>query len=258
MKITVLGCGATYGVPVSGNDWGDCDPNQPKNIRLRPSVCVEYKSAKIIIDIGPDFREQTNRYGLHDLDAIIITHCHGDHIFGIFELPRYMMSLTKDLNIYCNQETLDGIKKTFYYLFENEKNVTYFGDARIIWNVFKSDEPFIVNDIKVIPMRQFHGYMTTIGLKINGFCYNTDFKSMPEESYELIKDADLWIADCDNPEPSYNHANTEEISPLANRLKPKMTYLTHMDEDMDYDTLCAQLPSHIRPAYDGLEIILKD
>lgn len=251
MKVTILGCGSTYGVPVAGGDWGLCDPKNIKNRRMRPAAFIEYKNTKILIDMGPDFREQTARFNIQDLDAVLITHYHADHILGIFELPRFMRSMTKDLNVYTDIETFEGIKRSFYYLFSNEERVTYYGDHRITWNIIKADEEFFINEISILPMLQHHGYMNTMGFRISDFAYNTDLKSIPDHNFDYLKGLKLWVVDCDNYQETDSHNHVEQMLEWARTINPEKVILTHMDEDMDYETLCKILPEHIRPGYDG-------
>lgn len=267
-KVTILGCGATYGVPLAGGSWGLCDPANPKNERTRPSILVEQNNRSLMIDIGPDFRLQTSRAKVIP-DAILITHGHWDHIAGIGELPYYMEEVLKrDLNVYADERCLHFIRGMFPYLFFNEEtkdsiSIVGFGEKkqyRIVWHRIRAFEAFEVNGIKVLPFLQNHGGSDSLGIRINSVVYSPDVKSFPEESWRFLTGIDAWILDCDYWKESESHGDPETVLKHVDQFKPKQVFLTHMDEKMDYSVLKAWFADRgyrqIVPAHDGLKIDL--
>ncbi|MBK0023898.1 MBL fold metallo-hydrolase [Ochrobactrum sp. S46] len=268
IKVTILGCGATYGVPLAGGIWGLCDPTNPKNERTRPSILVEKNGRSLLIDIGPDFRFQTSKAKVIP-DAIMITHGHWDHIAGIGELPYYMeVVLKRDLNIYADEICMSSIRSMFPYLFFNEqkKGATTsvgFGDYkeyRIFWNRISAFEALEVNGIEILPILQNHGGADSLGVRIGDFVYSPDVKSFPQESCRFMAEIDTWILDCDYWKESESHGDPETILKHVDQFKPKQVFLTHMDEKMDYSVLKAWFADRgypqIVPAHDGLRIDL--
>lgn len=268
VSVTVLGCGATYGVPVAGGVWGRCDPSNPKNERMRPSVLVTENGQHVMIDIGPDFRLQTIRAKIVP-DAIVITHGHWDHIAGIGELPYYMEeALKRDLDIYADDATMRSIVGMFPYLFTNEivtakSRTISFGDKgqyRVVWHRIRALETFEANGIRLVPFLQHHGSSDSLGLRIGDFVYSPDVKSFPPESIPLLSEIGTWILDCDYWEPSSSHGDPETVMKLVDRFSPRQVFLTHMDEKMDYEAVRSWFVERryvqVAPAYDGLNIDL--
>lgn len=266
--ITVLGCGATYGVPLPGGHWGLCDPANPKNNRTRPSVLFTQNQCSLLIDIGPDFRFQTARQKIVP-DTIVITHGHWDHIAGIGELPYYIEEVLKrDLNIYANDSCMTSIRSMFPYLFRDEElnahySIVFFGDRkqyRIIWHRICAYEPFEANGIEVMPFLQNHGHTDSLGLRINKFVYSPDVKSFPETSWRYLSSIDTWVLDCDYWKPSDSHGDPETVLRHVDQFNPRQVFLTHMDEKMDFSALQSWFVergyTNVAPAYDGLEINL--
>jgi phosphoribosyl 1,2-cyclic phosphate phosphodiesterase len=267
-KITILGCGATYGVPVAGGAWGLCDPSNPKNARMRPSVLVTQDDRSLLIDIGPDFRPQTSRANAVP-DTIFITHGHWDHIAGIGELPYYLEEvLRRDLNIYADEKCMSFIRGMFPYLFFGEQtqgftSVVGFGESnqyRIFWHRIRAYEAFEANGIGIMPFDQHHGGSDSLGVRIGDFVYSSDAKSFPAQSRSCLANIDTWILDCDYWERSESHGDPETVLEHVDQFKPKRVLLTHMDEKMDYSVLKSWFAdrgyAHVTPAYDGLEFDL--
>lgn len=254
-KIIVMGCGGSGGVPYAGNMWGKCDPSNPKNYRTRPSLFIQHEATKIVIDTGPDFRNQVNALGLKEflLDAVIYSHAHFDHINGIDDLRSFWFRGGKTpIQAYADDATRADLMHRFYYIF-NQLDEQY--PATVILNPLT--ETIQIGAVHITTFDQIHGNLTTKGFRIGNFAYCTDLKFLPEPSIEKLHGIDTWVVGCHpTDDGAYNHAGFDDIKAWVSRLKPRMTYLTHLNAMADYETLCRELPENIRPAYDGLEIMI--
>lgn len=254
MKITILGSGSAYGVPYIGGGWGKCDPNNPKNRRLCPSVLIENDNTKFMVDMGPDIRQQAEKHQIGLLDGLFITHPHADHISGMCHLPM-MMVYYKDTNlpIYADRFTRKEIEKNWWYMFDPKINVEYSGEGRPYFTEVIPYCPIKIGDIEVMPLLQDHNSMNSLGLRIGNFAYCTDIRRFPEKSYEMLQDLDVFIVDCNNEfDTDKSHSYLEQSLRWAKELRAKKTYLTHLDYTMDYDTISAKLPENVFLAYDNL------
>ena len=262
MRYTILGCGSSPGVPRIGNDWGACDPNNPKNRRSRCSLLVEKIGpdgiTKIIVDTSPDFREQCLRAEIDWADAILYTHAHADHIHGIDDLRAFVINRKKRVNIYADQATLDRLYSAFGYCFETPKGSSYppILDAHLIvpGKEVKVDGPGGV--ISVIPILQQHGAITSLGFKFDKVAYSPDISKLPDISKPLLQNLDYWIVDALRYEPHPSHFSKDEAVAAINELKPKQAILTHLHIDLDFKQLTDELPAYITPAYDGLSFTI--
>ena len=254
-KITVLGSGGSGGVPYAGNVWGKCDPNNPKNQRLRPSIFVQQGDTNIVIDTGPDFRQQINRIGFTGMiTAVLYTHAHVDHILGIDDLRAfYVRNEKKPIPIYATEETTGHLNTRFDYIF-NQLHPIYPPTV----TPYILPETLKIGDLEFQAINQIHGDMETIGFRIGDFAYCTDVSELSPESLEKLKGVKTWIVGAFySSEGQINHAGIDKVTAWIDIIKPEMTYLTHLTAAADYDTMCRELPSHIRPAYDGLELIIE-
>lgn len=253
-RIVVMGCGGSGGVPYSGNFWGKCDPKNPKNHRTRPSILIEKNDTRIVIDTGPEFRQQINAAGVIGMiDAVFYTHTHFDHVMGIDDLRAFWFKGgKKPIPAYASQETADILLKRFDYIF-SQLSEKY--PPMAVMNLLQS--PTIIKDLTIHSFDQGHHDITTTGFRIGDFAYSTDVKELPEASLKALQGVKIWVVGAyPDAEGQYNHAGLDQVNQWIARLKPEMTYLTHLNAAADYDTLCRELPPHIRPAYDGLEIII--
>jgi phosphoribosyl 1,2-cyclic phosphate phosphodiesterase len=258
-NITILGCGASAGVPVIGNGWGNCDPANPKNRRRRSSIFIEYDATRLLVDTSPDLREQLIDAKIDQFDAIFYTHEHADHTHGIDDLRViYYLNNQQSIPVYSDERCLNELQQRFPYLFGIGQNpatpedFNAFLEPHII-----STEPFSIGDIPMVPFLQDHGTITSLGFRIDDFAYSTDAVHLDETAFKMLEGTRLWVVDCLRMTPSKVHAHLDRTLEWIERVQPEQAYLTQMSKDLDYDTLCKLLPSHIRPAYDGLVIKIR-
>ncbi len=248
MRVTVLGCGTSGGVPRIGNIWGVCDPSEPRNRRRRSSILVQSDSTSLIVDTTPDMREQCLDADLRHLDAALYTHDHADHVNGIDDLRGFTLLRGERMPIYGDKDTITSLQQRFSYIFATARNYPAIATAHVI------DGPFSLGDIDIVPFRQIHGSMESLGFRFGAMAYSTDLSDLPEASFELLQDLDIWIVDALRPKPHPTHTHLARTLEWIDRLRPKRAILTHMTWDMDYQTLCEELPSGVEPGYDGLSI----
>jgi phosphoribosyl 1,2-cyclic phosphate phosphodiesterase len=253
MKITVLGCGGSMGTPSSGGFWGVCDPNEPRNERTRASLMVQSKKTTLLIDGSYDLRHQLNRHKAHDITAMLLSHAHSDHVNGLDDLRSIAYSKSALLDVYGNAETLKEVDRRWPYMFgEMDKIYVPFLKAHTI----NSYDKFTIGDIDIECFEQDHLTCKSLGFRFGDFAYCVDLVNLNERSLAALKGVETWIVDggAYQRETVTTHANLKRVFEWVDILKPKMTYLTVLTTHMDYKTLCDELPSHIRPAYDGMEI----
>jgi len=252
MKITVLGCGSSSGVPALKYGWGDCNENNPKNRRSRSSIVIEDGNTVLLIDMSPDLRQQLLDYGSTKIDAVILTHAHYDHMSGINELRPIFFGQKKLLPIYATEHDLSVIKKAFFYLLEENDQEIY----KPYIELFSIKEKFQIGGISGICFEQDHGFSKSLGIRIGNFAYCTDVVSFSDDNFEKLKGIDIWIVDClSMKKVKPTHANLKMVLEWVKTINPKHTFLTHMGGTMDYDNLIKILPKNIKPAYDGMVII---
>ena len=263
MKVTILGCGGSGGVPLIGPGWGDCNPNNPKNRRTRVSILVQQDETNIICDSSPDFRAQALAADINHLDAVLYTHDHADHTQGIDDL-RFVRSKDKSIAnrvpAYGTDDTLGTLQTRFGYAFQ--QNTTGSGHLYkpfIEPRLVRYQEAFDIFGIRIMPYLQEHGFgSSTTGYRIGNIAYSTDCVEMPEESLQHLRDLDLFVVDCLRFEPHVTHAHFDKAMSWVEMLKPKHTVLTHMNHFTDYDAVKARCPAGVEPAYDGLVIEVPD
>lgn len=262
MKVTILGCGGSGGVPLIGPGWGECNPANPKNRRTRVSILVQQDDTNIICDTSPDFRAQALGAGINHLDAVLYTHDHADHTQGIDDL-RFVRSKDRDIAhrvpIYGEPATLGTLQQRFSYAFQQKTAGSGHLYKPFLEPIEIADQPFEVAGISVIPYAQEHGFgsMTT-GYRIGNMAYSTDCVELPEASLRHLHGLDLFVVDCLRFEPHMTHAHFDKAMAWIGLLKPKHAVLTHMNHQVDYDVIKARCPQGVEPAYDGLVIELPD
>lgn len=253
MKITILGCGGSGGVPMIGGHWGDCDPKNPKNRRLRASVLVEEGDVSLLIDTSPDIREQLLQNNVQKLSAVLYTHAHADHCHGIDDLRTMNWHMKAPIDIYGDAHTINEITQRFQYIFHPRPEVERYYKPALAPHVITMD-PLEFPPLTVTPFEQNHGYMNILGYRIGNFAYSTDCKSLSDAAFKTLEGLDTWVVDCARRKEHPTHSHLAQTLAWIERARPKRAFLTHMGTDLDYTTLCKELPPHIRPAYDGLKI----
>ena len=249
MHIKILGCGPSYGVPSLTRGFGDCDPTNPKNFRLRSSVLVQEKGINILIDSGPEVRIQLLRAGHPKLDAVFYTHEHYDHMGGADDLRVDVSEKTGNLPVYLSESALEHFKSMLDYLFLPGTDNKSIFDVHII----KPYQPIQIGDLEILPIPQKHGEGISIGYRIGDFAYSTDVVAMDDRAFQALAGVKVWVLGVVTPIKNSKHINVDTALQWIKRVNPKQTYFTHMGARMDYDTLCRTLPDNIRPVYDGME-----
>ena len=252
MKVRVLGCGTSTGVPKIGNDWGLCDPEEPRNARLRTSILVESAGERILVDCGPDLRQQLLAAGIGSLDGVIVTHGHGDHCHGIDELRPVAQAIGRPVPLHARADVLEELKQRFSYAFAQSDF------SRPIARGFELGQELGFGRTRVRFVDQPHGGPTSLGMRFDedgySVAYSIDFSELTGEMAALYQGADLWIADCLTRQPHPTHAHLGAVLGWARDLNVGQLYLVHMGNSLDYRTLVTELPDWAAPAFDGLEI----
>ncbi|MCK6417461.1 MAG: MBL fold metallo-hydrolase [Alphaproteobacteria bacterium] len=254
--LTILGCGNSTGVPSIGNYWGVCDPAEPKNRRSRCSALVESGQASVIIDTGPDFREQFNKTDKANIDAVLYSHPHGDHVNGIDDLRGLVLRRKGKMPVFGNAFTVKDLQARFPYMFEGGALAALYPPLL---------EPFIFDDfgksyqvqtLHFIPFAQDHKTCQTVGYRFGDLAYSVDLLNLETDALHILHGIKTWVVDCaayKSDEPSV-HANLRTIMLLNETIGAKRVVLTSLSLGMDYQSLKKDLPPGYEPAYDGLQI----
>ena len=254
MKLRILGCGTSFGVPRVGNEWGDCDPAEPRNRRRRVSILVEHEGVRVLVDTSPDLREQLLDAGVGDLDAVIWTHDHADHCHGLDDLRAVFHNRGAPVPGFARPETLATLAGRFGYAFEGKGGYPAVVDGAAL------PDRLAVGPIEVRVVDQPHGAITSAGLRFEAggraIGYSTDCNVLTEQMVGLFGGVDVWVVDALRRRPHPTHPHLEMALEWVATVQPRRAILTHMDHSMDYRTLCAELPAGVEPGFDGLEVEL--
>lgn len=257
---TILGCGSSGGVPRIGGLWGECDPNNPKNTRRRCSLLVERVDGDarttVLIDTSPDMRQQLLDAGVTGIDAVVYTHGHADHMHGIDDLRPIVFERKERLTVWADGPTQTRLLSGFGYVFTQPEGSPY----PPILDLKTIDGDVVIDgaggQITLTPFEVDHGAIDALGFRIGGLAYLPDVINIPEPAWVALEDLDIWIVDALRRTPHPTHAHLDLTLEWIARAKPRQAILTDMHIDLDYDTLCAELPDHIRPAFDGMQLTL--
>lgn len=251
MKITFLGTGTSQGVPVIGCPCAVCNSQDPRDIRLRSSALITVGSKNILIDAGPDLRQQLLNNKITQVDAILMTHEHKDHTGGLDDVRPLNFMTQKVMQIYGLQRVLNVIRKDYDYAFKKNK---YPGSPEFQLNIIK-DEEFTIDDLLIEPISIRHLTLPILGYKINNMAYITDASFIAPSDISKLKDIDLLVINALRHKEHYSHFNLTQALQVINEINPKRAYLTHISHEMgQYIDIAPTLPDHIFMAYDGLEV----
>lgn len=260
LRLTILGCGSSGGVPRIGPMWGKCDPDNPRNRRRRCSLLVEQftRNGKTValVDTSPDLREQLLSVRADHLDGVLFTHDHADHTHGIDDLRMVAYAMKRRIDCHFDTETRASLVSRFAYCFAQQPGSEY--QPILTAHDIPMDDPVRIEGsggaLSITPIPQRHGDIASLGFRIANAAYSPDISGLPDTSIALLEGLDLWIVDALRYTPHPSHFSVKQALAWIEKLKPKRAILTHMTTDLDYDTLRRDLPVNVEPAYDGLTI----
>jgi phosphoribosyl 1,2-cyclic phosphate phosphodiesterase len=262
LRFTILGCGSSGGVPRLGNDWGDCDPANPRNRRRRCSLLVERigtaGTTRVLIDTAPDMREQLLDAGVGLLDAVVYTHAHADHVHGLDDLRQVVFNRGSRIPVWADPPTQEALLGRFGYAFVQPAGSPY----PPILDLYTIDGPVRVDGpggrVVLTPLPAGHGPSEALGFRIGALAYLPDAVTIPETTWPLLDGLAVWIVDALRRRPHPTHAHLALALDWIARARPLRAVLTNMHVDLDHATLCAELPAGVEPGHDGLVIDLDD
>ena len=253
MRITVLGCGGSLGVPIIGGGWGRCDPANPRNRRLRASILVQTDTTAVLIDTSPDLRQQLLAASVSRLDGVLYTHDHADHTHGLDDLRPLTFGNQGPIIAYMDANTQGQLERRFDYALSSVDVDRSF--YRPIVEPRPLNGPMRIGDLDITPFDQDHGITRSTGFRFGPFAYSTDVVALSNEAFETLDGVHTWMVDATREEPHISHAHLALTLEWIERLGPQRAILTHMNHLMDYDTLTAKLPPGVEPAYDGMTLV---
>jgi phosphoribosyl 1,2-cyclic phosphate phosphodiesterase len=258
LRFTILGCGSSGGVPRLGNQWGDCDPEEPRNYRRRCSLLIEQEAeagtTRVLIDASPDLRAQLLDAGVGALDAVIFTHSHADHVHGLDDLRMIVFNMKARLPVWADGDTQNALFSRFGYAFVQPEGSPY----PPILDMHTIDGDVTIDGaggaVTLRPFEVSHGSIEALGFRINDLAYLPDVESIPDEVWPMLEGLDCWIVDALRRTPHPTHSHLAQTLDWLHRAAPRRGILTNMHIDMDYQTLVEETPDFITPAYDMMTV----
>jgi phosphoribosyl 1,2-cyclic phosphate phosphodiesterase len=260
--LRILGCGSSGGVPRLGGYWGACDPTNPKNVRTRCSMLVtktgDNGTTRVLIDTSPDLRQQLLDAEVGELDTVVYTHAHADHVHGLDDIRMVVYNMRQRLQVWADGDTGNQLLARFGYAFVQPKGSSY----PPICDLNTIDGDVVIDGaggaITLTPFEVEHGSIDALGFRIGNAAYLPDVSDIPDDVWPHLQNLDLWIVDALRRDPHPTHAHLAKTLEWIDRVAPKRAVLTNMHIDLDYATLAAETPDHITPAIDGLTLTLGD
>jgi len=254
LLIKFLGTGTSHGIPVVGCNCKTCTSNNPKNSRMRSSIFIEVNNTDILIDTSPEARLQMLANDITNIDLVLFTHAHADHIMGFDDIRVINWLTGESVPCYGNKETMDKIKNIFDYIFDPYQIGG--GIPQVTLNPIKSKFEF--NNISIIPLKVKHGELDVLGYKIKNMAYITDCSYIPDSTFKKLKNIDLLIIDALRLKEHPTHMNLEEAIEVVKKINPKKAYFTHISHEMEHEYTNKKLPVNLELAYDKLVVKLKE
>lgn len=257
MRVTILGCGGSAGVPQLGGvdghgDWGACDAAEPRNRRTRASIVIEGDTGlRLLVDTGPDMRAQLLACGVPRVDALLFTHAHADHITGLDDVRILNRIAGRPLPAHATEQTLNDLKRRFDYAFQPWKPPGFFRPVMEV-RPFAFGDVLDVAGMMVRVFEQDHRVTKTVGLRIGTFAYSTDVVTLNEAAFDVLAGVDTWVVGCFQRTAHSTHAHLERVIEWSRRIGARRTVLTHMGPDLDWNWMTRHLPDGVEPARDGL------
>ncbi len=258
--ITILGCGSSGGVPRPGFGWGACDPTEPRNRRRRCSILIRQEDkagvTQALVDTSPDLREQLIDADVRHLDGIVFTHDHADHTHGIDDVRPLVIHMRRRIDAFMDEATAAGVIGRFGYIFRTPQGSSYppiLTERRI-----EAGAAFTIDGaggaLTIKPFQLVHGEIGALGLRVGDVAYTPDVSAIPEAALDDLRNLDVWIIDALRITPHPSHFSLSEALEWIDRLKPRRAIVTNLHTDLDYRTLEKDLPTHVRPAFDGMVV----
>jgi phosphoribosyl 1,2-cyclic phosphate phosphodiesterase len=250
MRLTFLGTGTSTGVPSIGCECETCLSTDPRDKRLRVSILIEHAGKKVLVDTSIDFRQQALRAGIRNLDAVFITHCHVDHVFGLDDI-RPLNFRYGAMGVYANETAWTDLRRIFRYIFEP----THIGGGlpQLLPHTVENLAPFCIGgELQITPIEVIHGKLPVIAYRFNDFAYATDLKVIPPSSMDALRGLDVLVLDCVRIKPHTTHLCLEEALAIIEDLKPRRAFLTHLNHDILHERDSALLPENVHFAHDQL------
>lgn len=252
MRLTFLGTGTSTGVPSIACDCETCLSDDPRDKRLRVSILIEHADTRVLVDTSIDFRQQALRANIRQLDAVLITHCHVDHVFGLDDI-RPLNFRYGAMGVYANDIAWKDLRRIFQYIF----NPTHIGGGlpQLIPHTVEPNSPFCIGrDLEITPVEMIHGKLPVIAYRFNDFAYATDLKVIPSHSMDRLRDLDVLVLDCVRIKPHTTHLCLEEALAVIEELRPRRAFLTHLNHDILHERDTRLLPDNVSFAYDQLVV----
>lgn len=250
MRVTILGSGTSAGVPTLGCRCAVCNSNNPKNKRMRASIYLQNGDTKLLVDCGPDFRTQAMHNGIHDVDALLLSHTHSDHINGLDDLRSYNMIHGHPISVYGTDYSLQDVRTRFAYCFIPPPPGG--GIPNLQLETIVPGQPLRIGSIDVLPLTVMHGKMPIVGFRFGRFAYFTDVSHMPDETIQALQGVEVLITSALRHTPHPTHMSLTQALEVVERVGAQRAWFTHMCHDLEHEATDKILPQHIALLYDGL------
>ena len=248
-RVIFLGTGTSAGVPFIGCDCATCRSTDPKDTRLRPSVLIEVEGGpRLLVDTSTDLRQQALAHGITQVDAVLFTHAHADHVFGLDDTRAFTYRSGRPLPCYAAPDTWQLLRQTFAYAFAEPTQ----GGGVPSLEPHEIDGPFVAGGVRVVPVPLWHGKLSILGFRFGDLAYLTDCNGLPDASWPLVEGVDTLVIDALRRRPHSSHFSLDEALAAVARIGPRRAYLTHINHDLPHAATSAELPAGVELAWDGL------